>query len=92
MAYKVIKGNYFENFPKIWQHWAGDPLQGIYERYRYRRILTYEDNKDQVEGGLFGGEAGGHAGRLLQAQVFTIRSIFKADLYAKYLGIDWLFP
>ncbi len=38
MSYKVIKGNNFENFPKLWQHWAGDPLQGvfeIYERYRY---------------------------------------------------------
>ena len=38
MSYKVIKGNNFEKFPEIWQHWAGDPLQGvswIYERYRF---------------------------------------------------------
>ncbi len=59
MSYKVIKGNNCENFSKIYQHWAGDPLQGvfgIYERYRYRttmnsRKLQFEmpqqDNNEQ---------------------------------------------
>ncbi len=42
MSYKVIKVNHFENFPDIWQHWAGDRLQGvfgIYDRYCFRDLL-----------------------------------------------------
>ncbi len=45
MSYNVIKGNNFENFSEIWQHWAGDPLQGVfgsYERYRFSTKLNIE--------------------------------------------------